>query len=107
MGRNGPCPGGKVHNYLGMDLDFTEEFTVKISMIKYVRKNFADFPEEICGKAATPVADHLFKVKEDGKKFPEEQAQAFQSTVEQLVFLCKRARPDIQTLVSFLTKRVR
>ena len=53
------------------------------------------------------MADHLFKVREDGKKLPEEQAQAFQSTVTQLVFLCKRARPDIQTPVSFLTKRVR
>ena len=36
-----------------------------------------------------------------------EQARQFHCTVEQLLFLCKRARPDIEPLVSFLTTRVR
>ena len=96
----------KGHAYLGMNLDFMEEFSVKISMIKYIKKIFVDFPEEIRGKAATPVADNLFKVREDSKKPLEEQAHAFQTTVAQLVFLCKCVRSDIQTPVSFLTKRV-
>ena len=38
---------------------------------------------------------------------PEEQARHFHRTVAQLLFLCKRARPDIEPLVSFLITRVR
>ena len=41
------------------------------------------------------------------KLLPEEQERAFHHAVAQLLFLCMRARPDIQTAVSFLTKRVR
>jgi len=32
--------------------------------------------------SATPAADHLFKVREDGKKLSEEQADAFHHTGE-------------------------
>ena len=38
---------------------------------------------------------------------PEEQAQAFHHSTAQLLFLAMRARPDVQPVVSFLTKRVR
>ena len=34
-------------------------------------------------------------------------AKKFHRTVAQLLFLCKRARPDIKTLLSFLTTRVK
>jgi len=100
---------GKVHDYLGMDLDYTGDRNVKISMIKYLKKIFVAFPEEIRSTAETPAAEYLFKVadEKDSKLLPEEQAQAFHHTVAQLLFLCMRARPDIQTAVSFLTKRVR
>ena len=38
---------------------------------------------------------------------PEEQARQFHCTVAQLLLLCKRDRPGIEPLVSFLTTRVR
>ena len=34
-------------------------------------------------------------------------ARQFHRTTSQLLFLCKRARPDIETLVSFLTTRLK
>ena len=101
---------GKVHDYLGMDLDYSGHRNVKVSMIKYLKKIFVAFPEEITTTADTPAAVHLFKVRspEDGAKLlPEEQAQAFHHSVAQLLFMSMRARPDIQTAVSFLTQRVR
>ncbi len=102
---------GPVHDYLGMDLDYSGTKNVKISMIKYLKKIFVAFPEKITTTAETPAAEHLFKVAEGddhtSKILPEEQAQAFHHTVAQLLFLCMRARPDIQTALSFLTKRVR
>jgi hypothetical protein len=65
----------------------------------------ADFPEEIIGKTATPAGDHLFKVRDEGRKLNEEQADAFHHTVYQLLFVANRARRDIQTAVSFLMTR--
>ena len=99
---------GKIHDYLGMDLDYTSKKELKVVMIKYLKKVMTDFPEAITSKAATPAADHLFDIRdeEEAKWLPEEQAQAFHHTVAQLLFLCMGARPDIQTAVSFLTKRV-
>jgi hypothetical protein len=73
----------------------------------YTKEVIAAFPEVINGSAATPAADHLFQIREDGKKLPEEQAAAFHRTTAQLLFLSGQARRDIQTAVAFLTTRVR
>jgi len=94
---------GKVHDYLGMTFDYAFGGEVRIKMCKYSSSIIADFPEQITGVSATPAADHLFKVREDGKKLSEEQAVAFHHTVYQLLFAANRARQDIQTEVSFLT----
>ena len=78
-----------------------------VSMIKYLQKVIEEFPGILASTKASPAGDHLFKVREDGKKIPEELARQFHRTTAQLLFLCKRARPDIETLVSFLTTRVK
>ena len=101
---------GKVHEYLGMDMDWvTEPGTMIVSMIKYLYKVIEEFPEVMKGKRSSPAGDHLFNVREDAdrKLLPEEQARQFHRTVAQLLFLCKRARPDIEPLVSFLTTGVK
>ena len=53
--------------------------------------------------------DNLFKVckEEDRKILNEETAKQFHRTTTQLIFLCKRVRPDIETLISFFTTRVK
>ena len=53
---------GKVHDYLGMDLDFNSNKVLKIGMIKYLKKILEELPEEIKSAAATPAAEHLFDV---------------------------------------------
>jgi hypothetical protein len=97
---------GKVHDYLGMTFDYAFGGEVQINLCKYLSSIIADFPEQITGVSATPAADHLFKVREDGKKLSKEQADAFHHTMYQLLFAANRARQDIQTAVSFLTTRV-
>ena len=78
-------------------------------MISYTKLIIDNFPEPITSTAPKPAGDHLFTVRSDeGRKLlPEEQARAFHRTTAQLLFLSQQARPDMQTLVSFLTKRVR
>ena len=61
------------------------------------------------GTKASPARDNLFEVREGGdrKLLPEEQDSQFHYTVSQLLFLCMRAIPDVQTLVSFLVTRAK
>ena len=100
---------GKVHEYLGMDLNFSSAKVLKIGMIKYMKKICNKFPEEIKSAAATPAVEHLFDVREDNKDklLPEEQALAFHHTTTQLLFFSSRARHDTRTNVSFLCTRTR
>jgi len=102
---------GTHHEYLGMDLDYSEPGVFKVSMIPYIDKIHEDFPEEITSGAPTPHADYLFKIRDKNdpkyRALPEEQALAFHHAVAQLLYLSQRARRDIQTAVSFLTTRVR
>ncbi len=74
---------GKVHNFLGMDLNFANEGVAQILMITYTTKILTDFSEAITTSCATPAADHLFTVYDEAtaKFLPETQAQAFHHTV--------------------------
>ena len=98
---------GKVHDYLGMKLDFSTPGEVKLDMKEYVKSMIEFFPEERKNTATTPAALHLFEVREDVKVLEEEDAMKFHTMVAKGLFLCKRARPDIQTTIAFLTTRVK
>ena len=78
-------------------------------MIKYIDGILTGFSEDLGKSAATPAADHLFHVNEEGKSeyLSEEKAREFRHVTAQLLFLCNRARRDIQTAVAFLTMRVK
>ena len=56
---------GKVHDYPGMELDYSEEVSVKVSMIKYTGKILRSFPENIVGIVESPAVEHLFKVRDE------------------------------------------
>ena len=98
---------GKVHDYLGMTLDFTNPGKVTIRMEDYIKNMLAELPEDMDGMATTPAAEHLFKVNEAPTYLNEKEAMFFHHNVAKLLFLCKRARPDIQTAVAFLSTRVK
>jgi hypothetical protein len=100
---------GKIHEYLGMTLDFTVDGEVKVTMIPYVKEIVQQFQEHdnSTKTAATPAAEHLFKVNEDTTPLTQRQATVFQNFVAKFLFLTKRARPDIATAMAFLTTRVK
>jgi len=100
---------GERHDFLGMDLDYSTPGKLAVSMVPYLNNILREFPEGLGESAATPAADHLFKVhdEQDARPLPEEQARQFHHTTAQLLFLSRRARRDIQTAVSFLTTRVK
>ena len=98
---------GTRHKYLGMTLDYGTPGSVKIDMCDYVEMVIKEFPEEITGVARTPAADHLFRVNVGEQKLDALKAEQFHTTVAKCLFLCKRARPDIQVAVAFLCTRVK
>jgi hypothetical protein len=89
-----------------MTLDYREDGKVKILMINSIQKMLAELPDDMSGEAATPAANHLFEVDESADELDEETAQLFHHNVAKLLFLCKRAQPDVQAAVAFLTTRV-
>jgi hypothetical protein len=99
---------GKIHDYLGMMLDYTEAGEVKVTMIDYIKMMLQDIQPDMIGKAATPAANHLFSVNtENPKPLNTEDTEYFVHLVMQLLYLSQRARPDIRTAVSFLCGRLK
>ena len=59
-------------------------------------------------EAATRAAKHLFQVNtKDPVMLEKEMATMFHHNMAKLLFLCKRARPDIQTVIAFLCTKVK
>jgi hypothetical protein len=90
-----------------MTLDYSKKSKVKIKMLDYVDKMLTDLPAKIDGEAPSPAANHFLTVNDDQTKVDENKAQFFHTYVKKTLFLCKRARPDLQTVVTFLSTRVK
>jgi hypothetical protein len=97
---------GQKHTYVGIDFEFKDEGIVEINMHDYIGECIDDFPDNISKSSSTPAAAHLFDVNDECEKLDEEKSEIFHKIVAKLLFACKRARPDIQTAVAFLTTRV-
>ena len=97
---------GKIHDYLGMLLDYSESGIVKINMIEYIQKILDEMPENMDGTATSPAADYLFTVTEGIELIDKANKEFFHATVAKLLFVCKRGRPDLQTAIAFLCTRV-
>jgi len=100
---------GKRHEYLGMTIDFSTKGKVMIDMCDYIRNMLADSsvilkPDEV---APTPATDNLFVVQEDSPLLPKKQAEEYHTMVAKGLFVCRRARPDIHTMIAALCTRVR
>jgi hypothetical protein len=98
---------GKVHDYLGMILDYRNAGEVSINMIPYVKMVLASVPEDMQGKAVTPAANYLYKVNESNPTYLDtDTTEMFHLLTMQLQYLAQRGCPDILQAVSFLSSRV-
>jgi hypothetical protein len=89
-----------------MKLDYTERGKLKLDMVDYVDDMIQDFPGEVT-TSNYPWNENLFKVDPNEKQLSKEQRELFHTFVAKALFLCKRARPDIQPAIAFLTTRVK
>ena len=76
-------------------------------MVDFIERLLDEAPESFNGTASTPAAKCLFEVNEQGVKLDEARALKFHNMVAKTLFLCKRARPDLQLVVGFLITRVK
>jgi hypothetical protein len=91
-------------SYLGMQIEFLEGF-VWIDMRSYVVKILAECEEKLTYYQA-PRKKDLFTITEE-LVLDEEKKQRFHTIVAKLLYLAKRGRPDILTVVRFLCTRVK
>ena len=90
-----------------MTFNFETAGQVKITMEGFIKELLEDC-KEILGVAPTPAKPDLFTVKPDTSDslLTTSAREFFHSITAKLLYLSKRARPDILTSVAFLTKRV-
>ena len=100
---------GKVHDYLGMKLDFSVAGQVSVDMRDYVTTMIEAFPDGAIpdGKVPSPWTDALFRIDEKSPKLESARAEQFHTTTAQGLFLSKRGRPDLSPAIAFFTTRVK
>ena len=98
---------GEIHDYLGMIINYATPVKVKFKMQDFIQGVLDECLEDLMkGALVTPAANHLFNINPDCRKLGEEKASQFHHLTVKLLYLSKRAWPDLQTVVSFLTMQV-
>ena len=90
---------GKIHKYLGMTIDYSSPDKYILSVVDYIVNMVYAVPEYMKGGSATPASHHLFDIAEDAK-LSQTNSDPFHHFLAQLLYLSKRACPDIQLPVS-------
>jgi hypothetical protein len=93
---------GEEFSYLGMKIIIKDEGTM-VDMSFYVAQILENEEVQV---AASPTTNETYNVDEGSKKLCDAEKKWFYSTTAKLLYLAKRARPDILTAVIFLCMRV-
>ena len=96
---------GHRHDYLAMTMDYSSPGVLKLDMTKYVKSMVDEFPNPLKETGMYPWTNSLFNVDPKSKKLDNERASIFHTFVMKGMFLCKRARQDIQPGIAFLSTR--
>ena len=102
-----PVTRGKKHTYVGMYLGYSTPGEVIVSIYSYTNEAIYKFPEEMMKSIKTPAGNHILKVENACEKLCERDKIIFHWLVAKLLFLSKRAWPEIQPTIALLTTRVR
>lgn len=97
------CHYGPCVPFLGMDFDYSIPGEVRITMLGMEADILAT--SGVNGVAKTPATETLFDVDTDKQPVEEHEQDWFRSNVAKLLYLGKRARPEILTATTFLATR--
>ena len=94
---------GEKHPYLGMIANFQQTGVVTIGNPGFMMDLMKEYGETRL--STKPAGENLFNVRES-PPLSTPEAKRFHSFFAKLLYVSKRTRPDILTLVAFLTTRV-
>ena len=84
---------GKLHEFLGMTLDFCTKGKMRVDMSKYMSKMYKDFESKytLNDTNLLPAANNLFANDRSSPKLDDNMKQDFHTYTAQGLFACKRA----------------
>jgi hypothetical protein len=97
---------GKKHTFLGMDIEFCNDGSVKIGTKEYINEAIKDFDEDVSKNVSSPANLGLNTIDQKSPLLPIKKKDLFHSIVAKLLWVMKRGRPDIETTIAFLCTRV-
>jgi hypothetical protein len=98
---------GKVHDYLGIQFDFSTAGKVVMTMTDYISELLEETPDDLLkGTATSPAGNYLMNVNPECERLDSETGAMYHHLTAKLLYLAKRVRPDLQPTVSFLCTRV-
>ena len=98
---------GKQHKFLGMGMTFNDNGTVKIEMKKLLSDTIKMVDEKsLSNKVSSPATKKLFHISEEPKQLDTKQSELFHKIIAKILYICKRSRPDLDTVLAFLCTRV-
>ena len=97
---------GKIHDYLGMTIDFSTDQQVMITMYDYIVKLIDKLLKDMIGEKGTAAPEYLFKTS-DGEAvlLDHEEAEFFHSIVATTLYLSQRTCVDLQLAVVFFVHK--
>ena len=96
---------GRVHDYLGMLLDFSQPNVVHITIEKMIKQLISDW--NVSKMRNSPAKSDLFSIDESSESLSEENSKQLHRGIAQLLYLGTHVRPDILCATIFLTSRVK
>ena len=89
---------GLVHDYLETTIDYYTKGEVKFYMYDYIEQVLSKVDHSLMSGSSTSSATrNLFTINDEDSKLSKQDDDSFHRNVAKLLFLSKRARPDIQT----------
>ena len=101
---------GNKHRFLGMNLTINKKNSIEIEMKDQLQETIDMFVlsegSKVTEEVTSPARSRLRDVNPEGIALSKDKKDAFHSIVQKLLWIMKRARPDLETAVSFLCTRV-
>jgi hypothetical protein len=101
---------GKKHRFLGMNIEINKDKNIEIEMKDQLLEAISMFEEaegsEVTEEVTSPARHHLRNVNLESAQLSSKKKESFHSIVQKLLWVMKRARPDLETAIGFLCTRV-